>query len=132
MSFIEVLKNMFSQNGTKTAEEWNILDTKSAVDEAVRKSENKPQMIYKHSGRCSVCVFAKSNLERNIEEISEAADVNFVDVIASREVSNYIAEKLDVRHESPQAILLKHGEVIWHNSHGSVKSAGILEALSRN
>jgi len=129
MSFIEGLKNMFSQNGTRMAEDWNILADNSAVEDAIRKSEEKPQLIYKHSGRCSVCVFAKSNLEHGAEEISEVADMNFVDVIASRGVSNYIAEKLNVRHESPQAILLDQGKVIWHDSHGSVKSAKILDQV---
>ena len=120
---------MFSQNGTRMAEDWNILADNSAVEDAIRKSEEKPQLIYKHSGRCSVCVFAKSNLEHGAEEISEVADMNFVDVIASRGVSNYIAEKLNVRHESPQAILLDQGKIIWHDSHGSVKSAKILDQV---
>lgn len=122
---------MFSQSGSELAEQWNKLTDEGAVEKVIRESENKPQLIYKHSGRCSVCLFSKSNLEQHAGDISEVADMNFVDVIGSREVSNNIAEKLNVRHESPQAIVLKRGEVIWHASHGSVKSAQILNALQQ-
>lgn len=132
MGFFEGVKNIFSKSGTELVEEWNTLTGESAVEEAISRSENKPQLIYKHSGRCSVSLFSKSNLEQHAAEISKVADMNFVDVIGSREVSDYIARTLNVRHESPQAILLDQGEVIWHASHGSVKSAKILEELKQN
>ncbi|MDX1585781.1 MAG: bacillithiol system redox-active protein YtxJ [Balneolaceae bacterium] len=132
MSFFEGIKNMFSQSENGLSDEWHTLKEQNAVDEVIHSSDDKPQLIYKHSYRCSVCLFSKSNLEKQAEEITRFADMHFVDVISSREVSNYIAEQLGVRHESPQAILLHKGEVIWHASHGSIKSAKILEVLSHN
>ncbi|NGP77124.1 bacillithiol system redox-active protein YtxJ [Balneolaceae bacterium YR4-1] len=132
MGFFEGVKGMFSQSGADKAEEWQILEGKDSVDKLLSRSESTPQLIYKHSDRCSVCIFAKSNLEQQAGDISEATDMNFVDVISSRDVSNYIADKLNVRHESPQAILLNEGEVVWHASHGSVKAEPLMEVLRKN
>ena len=41
----------------------------------------------------------------------------YIDVIEQRSMSMAIAESLDVRHESPQLIMLKDGNVNAHGSH---------------
>jgi bacillithiol system protein YtxJ len=41
-------------------------------------------------------------------------------VIAHRPVSNTIEQRFGIRHESPQAILLQGGEVVWARSHYQV------------
>lgn len=120
---------MFLQNGAETSEHWNVLEDISDVDEVLQKSKERPQLLYKHSNRCGTCMFAKSEIEKRSEDIEERADMHFIDVINSREVSNYLAEKLNLRHESPQAILLANGKVIWHNSHSAIKSTKILGKL---
>lgn len=132
MGIFEGVKRLFNSTGAEQAEEWQIVEDQDSVDEALSRSDKTPQLIYKHSDRCSVCIFAKSNLEQQAGKISEAANMIFVDVISTRDVSNYIADKLNVRHESPQAILIKGGEVIWHASHSSVKSEPILETLRKH
>lgn len=120
---------MFSENDTDTEEQWNILKSISETDEAFDQSKRRPQLFYKHSNRCGTCMFAKSEIEKSSEEIREHADMHFIDVIRSRGVSDYLAEKLNIRHESPQAILLIDGKVVWHDSHSAVKSNKILEKL---
>jgi bacillithiol system protein YtxJ len=47
----------------------------------------------------------------------------------SRSVSNAIAERTGIRHESPQAILLKGGEVVYHASHYDVTAEDIEAGL---
>ena len=54
-----------------------------------------------------------------------------IEIQNAREVSNAVAEKTGVRHESPQALLLRDGEVVWNASHGAItveSLAGALEA----
>lgn len=128
MSIFEGIKTMFSGSGSDTAN-WNAVEKGSEVDRIIEQSYQQPQLLYKHSNRCSVCWFAKSELEKVAEAIKAKAEMHFVDVIKSREVSNYIADKLGIRHESPQAILVNGGEVVWHDSHGTINSATILDVL---
>jgi bacillithiol system protein YtxJ len=44
-------------------------------------------------------------------------------------LSNAIAERFGVRHETPQALLIKDGRVVWHASHWSITSDSLTEAL---
>lgn len=99
----------------------------SQVALLIEASKDKPQLIYKHSHRCSVCFVAKGDLEMASEKIKEYADMHFVNVVRNREASNEIASELNVRHESPQAILIDNGKVIWHGSHGSINTDALLE-----
>ncbi|MDZ7715838.1 MAG: bacillithiol system redox-active protein YtxJ [Balneolaceae bacterium] len=126
MGILDRIKNAFSGDDTK-ADFWNQLTEEGQVEQVIAQSKSKPQLIYKHSARCSVCWFAKSELENVADEMGPQADMNFVDVINSRNVSNKLAEVLNIRHESPQAILIKNGEAVWHESHGAIKGAKVLE-----
>lgn len=127
MGLFDAVKNSFS--GSDTEEIWNVINAPAQLDEILKKSENRPQLIYKHSHRCSVCFVAKGNLEQAAEDIQKNAGMHFLNVVHNREASNYIASELDVHHESPQAILISNREVIRHDSHGSIDADKILEVL---
>ena len=58
----------------------------------------------------------------------EQLDRYMVDVLHSRDISQMIAENLKIRHESPQAFMVRNGEVIWHASHGEVNKVNVLRA----
>ncbi len=95
---------------------WIRLESVDQLREIKEKSEEKPILIFKHSIRCSVSVMVLNRLERNWKEES-CVQPYFLDLISFREVSNQIAEDFDVQHQSPQAILIKDGEVIFYESH---------------
>ncbi len=44
----------------------------------------------------------------------------FLDLLKYRSISNLIARKFDIPHQSPQLILIKDGEVVDHSSHYGV------------
>lgn len=125
MGLFNSVKNAFS--GSNTAEIWEMISDSSQVNPIIEASKEKPQLIYKHSHRCSVCFVAKGDLEMASDDIKEHADMHFVNVVKSRDAAHEIATELDVRHESPQAILVDDAEVIWHGSHGSIDADTILE-----
>lgn len=109
---------------------WNELTSVEEVDELVLASNAKPQVIYKHSNRCAVSYLSRINLEKISPDIMKLVDLYRVDVIRDRPISKYISEKLKVRHESPQLIILKDGEVLWHGSHYQVNLDKMVSALS--
>ncbi|WP_421763810.1 bacillithiol system redox-active protein YtxJ [Ekhidna sp.] len=95
---------------------WNQLTDVNELIQIDEISKEKPVLIFKHSTRCSISAMSLSRFERSFE--SEAAFTPyFVDLIANREVSNKIAEKYGIRHESPQTILIKDGKSVFHSSH---------------
>ena len=55
-----------------------------------------------------------------------------VTVQTHREVSNAVARKLGVRHETPQALLIRDGRVVWSASHFRVTATAVEEAIKRS
>ena len=106
---------------------WKEMTTEAQITEAVELSHEKPQLIFKHSTRCSISSMAKDRLER--EWKLENVEPWYLDLIAHRNVSNAIASQLEVYHESPQAILLKDGLVVYDASHNSISVSDIANNL---
>ena len=90
-------------------------------------SATKPQIIFKHSTRCSISSMALTRLERATE--IPTADFYYLDLIAYRTVSNAIAEEFNVYHESPQVLLIKNGECIYDESHSGISMDEIAEQV---
>ena len=128
MGLFDAVKNSFSFS-SDLADYWNVPENASGISEIKDRSHQRHQLIYKHSHRCGTCFFARKQVEKAAGQICNKVDLHFVDVIGSRPVSNSIAQKWDVRHESPQLLLLKGGEVVWHISHGQIKEEAILAEL---
>lgn len=129
MAFFNSIKNIFSSSGLE--DHWHVLQNVSQVESLVEHSQTKPQLIYKHSYRCGTCFFAKNQIDKVADNIARQADLHFVNVVDSRLISNHIAEKLGVRHKSPQLLLVSGGKVVWHISHGQIKSQVILAELQQ-
>lgn len=119
---------MFSFENT-LPDSWQTIESESDIREIILNSNQKPQIIFKHSPSCSISSMAKYEMEHVDESVFEAADVNYVDVVGSRPLSQLIANTLDIRHESPQLIYVKDGEVKWHGSHSQVNGKVIKELI---
>ena len=81
-------------------------------------------LVFKHSTRCPV----SSAAWREVAAFRKAhpdAVVLVVHVVEQRALSNAVASRTGVRHESPQAILLENGRVAWHDSHEGVTAAAL-------
>lgn len=61
---------------------------------------------------------------------AQSVTCGLVLVIEAREISNAIAGQLGIRHESPQAIVIKDGKPIWSASHWSITADSLDEALN--
>ena len=99
------------------------------LDVALARSFISPIVIFKHSSTCGLSAMAAAEVADMLEGSGVDADVYVVDVHAGRAVSNAIAERLKVRHESPQALIVQNGEARWHRSHAAIRAAGIARAL---
>ncbi len=90
------------------------INSTEQLNELFELSNEKPIVLFKHSTTCPISAGVH-------QEISNAdADVNIVIVQKARNVSDAIAQKTGIRHESPQAIILKDGKVVYHAAHYDV------------
>jgi bacillithiol system protein YtxJ len=88
-------------------------------------------VVYKHSPICPTSGLAYEEI-RSLRRLQQDVPVYLVDVVHSRPLSRYIAERLGVVHASPQAIILRSGVPAWHGSHFDLRAdtmAQQLEAL---
>lgn len=108
---------------------WIPLESVNQVNKIVERSKEKPCVIFKHSTRCSISSMAKYRLEGDWDLSENEVEAYYLDLIAHRDVSNYIAEELSVYHESPQIILLKNGEVVYDESHLDITVDDLKESL---
>jgi bacillithiol system protein YtxJ len=108
---------------------WKTLSTGGQLDDIVAKSKDKVQVIFKHSTRCSISTMAKHRMDKGWDLAVEEADLYYLDLLAYRPVSNLIAEKFGVVHESPQMIVIKDGKVLFHESHGGIDPSLVRQTL---
>ena len=82
-------------------------------------------VLYKHSTQCGICDAAIEEMEQH----PGSADFYYLDLLAHRDISNAIAQRLGVKHESPQAIFLKDGKVGAVLNHRAIRLPAIERAL---
>jgi len=99
------------------------------IDRWLEKSREQPVFIFKHSLTCPISTRAYDEYQSFIAAGAEGVDFALVEIQRAREVSNEIAARTGVRHESPQALLFDGGEVKWHASHGAITAASLGQAL---
>ena len=87
-------------------------------------------MSSKHTARCGVSAQAYDEIEVLLLDPAVAAAAYVVEVWAARPVSNAIAGRLRVRHESPQLLLVTNGRVLWSASHFCVTAQAVRTALA--
>ena len=110
---------------------WIDLNSSEQLDKLIAESTSQAFVIFKHSTRCSISAMAKSRLERQASE-KVNLPFYFLDLISYRSISNSIAEKLDIQHESPQLLLIENGKCTFSSSHGSIDMEELKDAISRS
>jgi len=88
----------------------------------------KVAVLYKHSTVCGVSAVAMKEI-RAFAEAHPDVTVFVVDVRAQRPLSQLTASRLGIHHESPQAIVIRHGAAVWHASHFDVTAQALSQAL---
>ena len=94
---------------------WKILTATEQLTNILEASYKKPQVLFKHSSRCSVSSVALQRMEKSIAVPD--ADFHFLDLIRFRNVSDKIAQDFSIYHESPQLLLIINGECVYTESH---------------
>jgi bacillithiol system protein YtxJ len=93
------------------------LTSPQELDTIVAASATRPQVLFKHSTRCNISSMVLARLEQGADKLLATAEVHYLDLIRHRDISNAIAERFAVHHESPQALIIQQGECTLALSH---------------
>ena len=110
---------------------WNKLTSEEQIDQVITESAEKPVLLFKHSTSCSISSMALDRLLRNWKtEDSDKISPYYLDLIAFRSLSNLVAERFGIPHESPQVLLIEKGKVTYYESHYGISYAEIMKQSS--
>ena len=125
MSFF---KNIFKENANTSKEEVNetakfyTLDKMEQFDEIDEISQTKPVVLFKHSTRCSISRMALKQFDAEFNYPEEKIDWYLLDLLNHRDLSNEIASRYNVMHQSPQIIVIRNGKAVFNESHDSISA----------
>lgn len=98
-------------------------------DELLASSETADVIIFKHSNACGISEYAYSKLDEADKAGKFPVPVHMVIIQEHRSLSGRIAEDLSLTHQSPQVIVIRNREVLYHASHYSIEPADIIDYL---
>ena len=107
---------------------WIPLTDEKQLDEVVVNSNTVPQVIFKHSTRCSISSMAKNRLDR--KDAPVGINFYYLDLIKYRNLSNKIAREFEVTHQSPQVLVIENGKCVYHESHSGIDFEEIESVVS--
>ena len=103
----------------------------TAIDDArALMNRHEPLLVLKHSNSCPVSFTAKRQYD---EFVAANPDVptRLIVVQQERPLSQALETVSGIRHESPQALLLHAGRVLWHASHGNITVSRLQHAVGQ-
>ena len=99
---------------------------RKALEQLLARSHDAPVVLFKHSSTCPISSFAYKQMSQ-VER-----DVSLVVVQRARDLSGEIESRTGVRHESPQAIVLRNGQAVWSASHYDITAGAVEEAVRQH
>lgn len=102
----------------------------AALEAAIAESRERPVLLFKHSRTCGISCEAFEELHMHIAAHPDGASYKLITVQSHRRVADEVTARLGIRHESPQAIVLRDGDVVWHGSHFKITADQLRRVLS--
>lgn len=108
--------------------DWIPLTNLGQLNDIMTVSETNPVIIFKHSTRCSVSRMALKQFENEFD-LKDKVAAYFLDLLEYRNISNEIAQRFQVEHQSPQLILIKGGKAMYNVSHSAIDAEELMKKI---
>lgn len=119
MSFLKNIFGTSEENQSVSKVGWRQLIDLGQLNEIIAESTDKPVIVFKHSTRCGVSKMVLKQFENEFD-LNEKITPYFLDLLEQRALSNEIANRFGVGHESPQLLLIRNGKSIYDASHSNI------------
>jgi bacillithiol system protein YtxJ len=115
-----------SASNTSIPFPWKHITSLEELETAWAASADKPAVFFKHSTRCSISSMALRGFQSDWNLGEMRFGLYYIDLIAHRDVSNALAEKAGVVHQSPQVIVVQSEKSIYNASHEQIQADKIV------
>ena len=96
---------------------------RAEVEQLIAQSAQHPVIMFKHDTSCRISRTAYGEMQQLMQ------DVAIIDVARENDLSYEIAERMGVKHESPQVLVIHDGHAVWSASHYDITHAAVAQAL---
>lgn len=103
---------------------WKQLTDLGELNSIINESNDKTVVIFKHSTRCGISRMVLKQFENDFNS-PDSITPYLLDLLSHRDISNAIASRFDVVHQSPQIIVIKEGVVVYNASHESIDATAL-------
>ncbi|KAB8152622.1 bacillithiol system redox-active protein YtxJ [Kordia sp. TARA_039_SRF] len=109
----------------KTYLTWLPLTTLEQLETIETESNTASVLIFKDSTRCGISKMVIKQFEKLFTEENQHLKVYYLDLLNYRDISNGIAAKFQVMHQSPQLIVVRNGSAVHHASHNDITQVNL-------
>lgn len=118
-----------NKDTTESAMPWMVLTDVMQLEELATVSANKPVLIFKHSTRCGISRMVLKQFEKEYDFDENRLQPYFLDLLSHRDISNAIAERFQVVHQSPQILVIKNGKCIFAASRHEINAVSLQDKI---
>ena len=109
----------------KTYLTWLPLTSSEQLETIETESNAASVLIFKDSTRCGISKMVIKQFEKLFTEENQHLKVYYLDLLNYRDISNEIAVKFQVMHQSPQLIVIRNGTAVHHASHNDITQVNL-------
>ena len=104
---------------------WKRLQSMEQLEQIQKQSIERPVVIFKHSTRCGISSMTLRRFEKEYDVPEGSIELYYLDLLSFREISNEVAGRFQVWHQSPQILIIRNGQTVAHASHHGIQAGMI-------
>jgi bacillithiol system protein YtxJ len=120
---MDIFSSLFGSSENNQARssnvDWIPLVDLGQLNEIITLSAAQPVLIFKHSTTCGISRMAMRQFESQFD-LNAKVTSYYLDLLAYRTISNEVAARFGILHESPQLLLIQEGKCVYDVSHGAI------------
>lgn len=116
-----------SKHKNKVESKFYTLDDIKLLDEVDEISYTKPVVLFKHSTRCSISRFALKRFDAEFNYTEDKIYWYLLDLLNHRDISNEMALRYNIQHQSPQIIVVRNGKAVFSSTHDEITAHDLLK-----
>ncbi len=127
-----LFNSIFSNSNNQSLQEainWINLTNLDEITDIKTLSISESIFIFKHSTRCGISRMVKKQFEKLLLPNKNNIKVYYLDLLKYRNVSDAVSEVFQVRHQSPQLLIIRNEVAVKHASHYDITTISINKYL---
>ena len=99
---------------------WIPLEDADQLEDFEKKGAPSVRVVFKHSTRCGLSAMMLRRFEATWAGRAPDMDFYLLDLVRYRQLSDALAHRFELGHQSPQVLIIRQGTLVGSASHGDI------------